>query len=488
MPVDGIWVPAHERSVAGRASALGARVVNDPNRTLSIGDRIRWWFFGGALVSSLLIIWLFSLQLDLSIVSFLVVLVSAGVAAGVSAIITRRLRADLNALMTAARRVSEGELNAPINMGDKKYRDETDELAGLFQEMQENLQQLVGQIQNTGTKITGAAHGLSATAEQMTTSTQEIAATMADISRGTDHQSRLVERTSSGMREVVNAVEQTERSAAESAERATKAVETVRGSSKLAEESVDKMREIFERVEDSSSLMSAFSDKLKQVNKIVVVISGIAQRTTLLSLNATIEAAKAGEYGRGFAVVADEIRKLAESTTRSAEQITELIEGVEGESRRVVEAMQASVDTVAGSRSDVTSIGDALQGIVGSFSEIQLQTQGIAELARTQAGQSQEILKAIEDIQNVADNTAAATMEISAATREQTNSMREMSNSALGLSDLAEQLKAAASRFRLEQGSTGSDNDTSAGAGVTPFRIQKQSDDEDEEQALVIEA
>ena len=66
--------------------------MKDPNPTLSIsiGDRIRWWFFGGALVSSLLIIALFSLQLDLTIVSFLVVLVSAGVSAGVSAIITRR--------------------------------------------------------------------------------------------------------------------------------------------------------------------------------------------------------------------------------------------------------------------------------------------------------------------------------------------------------------------------------------------------------------
>ena len=444
------------------------------------------WFFVGAAVSAVLIILLVLLNLDPLLMVGFVVIISGAVSFGVTAIITKRLRADLTALMTAARRVSEGELNAPINMGDKKYRDETDDLAELFQEMQHNLQQLVGQIQTTGTKITGAAHGLSATAEQMTTSTQEIAATMADISRGTDHQSRLVERTSTGMREMVNAVEQTESSAAESAERATKAVETVRSSSKLAADSVEKMREIFEGVEDSSRLMKAFSDKLKQVNKIVVVISGIAQRTTLLSLNATIEAAKAGEYGRGFAVVADEIRKLAESTTRSAEQITELIEGVEEESRRVVAAMQASVDTVAGSRSDVTSIGDALQGIVGSFSEIQLQTQGIAELARTQAGQSQEILKAMEDIQNVADNAAASTMEISAATREQTNSMREMSNSALELSELAERLKSAASRFRLEKGSA--DNGAAPRSGVTPFRIQRPAADDDDEAALVIEA
>lgn len=420
---------------------------------LSIGSKSTLFLFVSGFISSVLI-WIFLQQKVITEPTwmFLAVLsISLGVAGGVGWYLNRGLQADFRALMGAARTISRGELTHEIERRPKRFADEVDDLTDIFSEMQDNLRNLVGQIQRTGRKVTNAAHNLSATAEQMTGSTHEIASTMADISRGTDNQSRLVDQTSNGMRDVVRAIEQTQGSARESADRATESVEAVHESSQLAHQAVEKMQEIFDRVEDSSRLMVAFSDKLKQVSKIVVVISGIAQKTTLLSLNATIEAAKAGEYGRGFAVVADEIRKLAESTTRSAEQITELIEGVDQESRRVLEAMQGSVDVVSKSRSDVTTVGDSLDGIVSSFKEIQLQTLGISDLAQAQTVQSQQILRAMEEIQKVAENTAAATMEISASTSQQTESMQEMSSAAMELSKLAEDLKAATTRFQLDE-------------------------------------
>jgi len=418
---------------------------------LSVGEKIALFFFLSAGVSSLLIIIVFSQGWIEGLLSqsLAVLGISAGVAGGVGFFLNRGLHRDLSGLMDVAQKVSQGELHHRISDGGKRFAGEIDDLSRIFGEMQANLTGLVGQIQETSQRIGTASDNLSSLAEEVTSSTAGIAATMTEISKGTDNQSKLIENTSTGMREMVAAVDQTEQSARESASRATNAVNTAQDSSRLAGQAVDKMRQIFERVEDSSRLMVAFSDKIKQVSRIVVVIGGIAQKTTLLALNATIEAAKAGEYGRGFAVVADEIRKLAESTTRSAEQITELIQGVESESRRVLEAMQASVDVVTKSRSDVTSIGDSLDGIVASFKEVQLQTLGITDLARAEAEQSQQILRAMEEIQKVAERTAASTMEISAATNEQTSSMHLLTKAAQELSQLAEKLRTASSRFDL---------------------------------------
>jgi methyl-accepting chemotaxis protein len=202
-------------------------------------------------------------------------------------------------------------------------------------------------------------------------------------------------------------------------------------------------------VERNGEQIVSFGTQVQKIGKIVEVITGIAQKTNLLALNATIEAARAGEYGRGFAVVAEEIRKLADSSSDSAGEISRLIESIREESQKVQSSMQASIREMDSERAALDTTSSAFEEIIQTAVATQTKATSIAELSQNQAEGATGMVAAIDEISRVVSDNAAATQEVSAATEEQSASMEEMARSAQDLSALAEQLLEAVRRFQL---------------------------------------
>ena len=177
------------------------------------------------------------------------------------------------------------------------------------------------------------------------------------------------------------------------------------------------------------------TEAAQRIGDVVTLISTIASQTNLLALNATIEAARAGEAGRGFAVVADEVRKLAERTSSSTQEIADTIAAITGETQSAVAGMQVVSRQVEAGVEMAREAGEALQVIDANTEKSVSTVRDIADSTREQSVVSQEIARLVEQIAQMAE-------EGSATSTQNTEYARN-------LQTLAQELQMALQRFKV---------------------------------------
>jgi len=367
----------------------------------------------------------------------------------IGAAFSRAFTANIRRLTSAGDRLSEGDLSEDVEIKAGRFPDETSDLAEAMNKIQESLRVLVGDIRNIAFRVASSAQNLSGTSREMSASSQEIAGTVDQISKGAETQAEMVEESNRLFREVAVSINLVAASAKNVAEAANKTVETARSGSQLAGASLGSIRQVLSEAEGSGQQMVNFIAQLQKINSFVEMINAIAQKTNLLALNATIEAARAGEYGRGFAVVAEEIRKLADTTTSSADEITRLVTTICAEGEQVQSSMAQVITEMETGREAVDRTGQAFTAITQNAEGTRAKASSIAELAAQQISSAERINRAIDEIDKVVSDNAAATEQVSAATEEQSASMEEMAQAAKDLSTMSESMLHIVKRFKL---------------------------------------
>jgi len=217
--------------------------------------------------------------------------------------------------------------------------------------------------------------------------------------------------TASSVIEMDSAIRQVEKNALDTAtisEEVRRDAETGKVS---VEATISGMQEIKRSSHITHEVIVTLSEKANDIGAILSVINEVAEQTNLLALNAAIIAAQAGEQGKGFAVVADEIKELADRTSSSTREIEELIQGVQEETRRAVDAINLAEKSIADGELLSQKSGIALGKIVAGVGKASEQVTEIAQAAAEQAKGSQMIREAMEQVTDSIMQIANATQQ-----------------------------------------------------------------------------
>ncbi|MGD8191248.1 methyl-accepting chemotaxis protein [Brevibacillus ginsengisoli] len=341
---------------------------------------------------------------------------------------------------------NEGDLTARLQVETK---DEIGQLAQGFNTFLGNLQAMIQKMNAAILQIASTAEQLSAGAEQTSKATEEVSTTIQEIAIGSEKQVQSVHYGLKSMKEMASGVGEISLYADEVSALAGTTTDVSMEGVKSIQQSVNQMNSIHTTMLGLADVVRGLGDQSQEIGQINEAITSIAAQTNLLALNAAIEAARAGEHGRGFAVVADEVRKLAEQSSRSAQQIAELITNIQVETQRAVNAMNKGTNEVVVGIEVVNTAGQSFTHIHNSIRKVAEKINQVLAVSKEVSTGTKQVVQSIEQIQGVAETAASGTQNVSAASEEQLASMEEITSSASSLAKMAEELQELVGKFKV---------------------------------------
>lgn len=364
----------------------------------------------------------------------------------------RRALAPLNTLTTAAEKLALGDIaqsKAIIAQIDFKTNNEITQFANnfnnslgelsttfnLLKERTEDLGNVVDQIEVSTTRVNDSNNRMvenisliSQSGSSQQTSNGEVNVAMNEMAIG-------IQRLADTMNEI-----------AEISSDMTVMVEDGTQNAKVV---VKQIQGVEQSVENTSQQVREMGESFTSIKEMVGVITSIADQTNLLALNAAIEAARAGEAGKGFAVVADEVRKLAEMSRGSADEISTHIQSFSQITERVLVDMDSTTADVKEGTQAVDEIGQRLQQILQSVHEVNSRIQDDSAVVEQMSAGAEEILASTEEMSRLVSDTSNQAQHLAQASDEQTHVVDDLKDVVQQLDSHAKQVMSEMQKFNI---------------------------------------
>ncbi len=329
-------------------------------------------------------------------------LISVAILAGVITVMFR----PLSAFMGFMERFSKGDFT---KMATVCCEDEIGRLSKMANELLFKFGNIFFTLKTNASELKDSADKMSRVEEDLRNESTQLSDASRDIADSVNSIASNIEEIAHSMTDMVTASEEI-----------ANTITTAATHSQSAMDKAQQADQVIHRLGESS----------EQIGNITQVIQAIAAQTNLLALNATIEAARAGEAGKGFAVVANEVKELAKQTTEATEQISDMIQNIQNDTKQAVVAT------------------DEITEIISQLSDL---SNTIASAAEEQTATLSEIRMNVEDMKTGVDHVAEDTENLAGQALAVSKDAAVISESKDKILKLTSELNGLLKRYRISQ-------------------------------------